>query len=108
MKLVEFSVREEMLKERPEDDPTLEESLRTVLSGFSSDDIIEIRVINSRNRILASSEFDNQGMVGQRSMDDSVRRSIASGASSDNIVLDKHTRDRIWVWVTPINSTRMK
>jgi two-component system, OmpR family, sensor histidine kinase VicK len=35
-------------------------------------------------------------------MDDSVRRSIASGAPSDNIVLDKHTRDRILVWVTPI------
>jgi two-component system, OmpR family, sensor histidine kinase VicK len=102
MKLVEFSVREEMQKDRPEGDPSLEESLRTVLSGFPSDDIIEIRVINSRNRILASSEFDNQVMVGQRSMDDSVRRSIASGAPSDNIVLDKHTRDRILVWVTPI------
>jgi two-component system, OmpR family, sensor histidine kinase VicK len=102
MKLVEFSVREEMQKDRPEGDPSLEESLRTVLSGFPSDDIIEIRIINSRNRILASSEFDNQGMVGQRSMDDSVRRSIASGAPSDNIVLDKHTRDRILVWVTPI------
>jgi two-component system, OmpR family, sensor histidine kinase VicK len=102
MKLVEFSVREEMQKDRPEGDPSLEESLRTVLSGFPSDDIIEIRIINSRNRILASSEFDNQVMVGQRSMDDSVRRSIASGGPSDNIVLDKHTRDRILVWVTPI------
>ena len=70
MKLVEFSVREEMQKERSEDDPSLEESLRTVLSGFPSDDIIEIRVINSRNRILASSDLDNQAMVGQRSMDD--------------------------------------
>ncbi|MBO1912307.1 cell wall metabolism sensor histidine kinase WalK, partial [Microvirga sp. 3-52] len=41
MKLVEFSVREEMQKDRSEDDPKLEESLRTVLSGFPSDDIIE-------------------------------------------------------------------
>ncbi|WP_210471426.1 cell wall metabolism sensor histidine kinase WalK [Sporosarcina sp. 6E9] len=102
MKLVEFSVREEMQKDRSEDDPKLEESLRTVLSGFPSDDIIEIRVINSRNRILASSALDNQVMVGQRSMDDSVRRSIASGAPSDNTYLDEHTRNRILVWVTPI------
>ncbi|MBO1911789.1 HAMP domain-containing protein, partial [Microvirga sp. 3-52] len=87
---------------RSEDDPKLEESLRTVLSGFPSDDIIEIRVINSRNRILASSALDNQVMVGQRSMDDSVRRSIASGAPSDNTYLDEHTRNRILVWVTPI------
>ena len=102
MKLVEFSVREEMLKERSEDDPTPETSLRTVLSGFTSDDIIEIRVINSRNQILASSVLDNQAMVGQRSMDDSVRRSIASGEPSDNIYFDEHTEKRIMVWVTPI------
>ena len=103
MKLVEFSVREEMQKERPEGDPSLEESLRTVLSGFSSDDIIEIRVINARNRILASSDLDNQVMVGQRSLDDTVRRSIASGAPSDNnISLDEHTRNRVLVWVSPI------
>ena len=102
MKLVEFSVKEEMQKERSEDDPTPEMSLRTVLSGFPSDDIIEIRVINSRNRILASSEFDNQAMVGQRSMDDLVRRSIASGEPSKSTNIDKQTGDRIMVWVTPV------
>ena len=37
MSLVEFSVREEMLKDRLEGDPTLEESLRNVLSGFTSE-----------------------------------------------------------------------
>lgn len=102
MKLVEFSVREEMLKERSEDDPTPEASLRTVLSGFSQDDILEIRVLNSRNQILASSEFDNQAMVGQRSMDDLVRRSIASGEPNESTNIDKQTKERIKVWITPI------
>ncbi|WP_172370290.1 cell wall metabolism sensor histidine kinase WalK [Sporosarcina jiandibaonis] len=102
MKIVEYSVREEMLKERSEDDPKLETSLWAVLSGFTSDDIIEIRVIDSRNRILASNVLDNQSMIGQRSMDDIVRRSIASGSPSENIYLDKHTRKRVMVWVTPI------
>ena len=102
--LVEFSVREEMIKERLEDDPTLEQSLRTVLSGFSPDDIHEIRVINSHNRILASSFLDNQVMVGQRSMDDVVRRSIISGLSDESINLDRKTRERIMVHVTPIKS----
>ncbi|QUW20618.1 cell wall metabolism sensor histidine kinase WalK [Sporosarcina sp. Marseille-Q4063] len=105
MNLVEFSVREEMLKERPEGDPTLEMSLRTVLSGFDQDDIHEIQVINSRNRILASSVLDNQSMVGQRSMDDLVRRTIASGTKSDSIInLDRHTQKRVMVWVVPIKA----
>ena len=60
MNLVEFSVREEMIKERAADDPmTLEQSLRTVLSGFNSEDINEIRVINAGNIILATSVLDN-------------------------------------------------
>lgn len=99
--LVEFSVREEMLKERTEDDP-LEQSLSTVLWGVLSEDIHEIRVINSHNRILASSVLDNQVMVGQRSMDDVVRKSIISGLSDKSINLDLKTRDRIMVHVTPI------
>ena len=103
MNLVEFSVREEMIKERSEDDPKVEESLRTVLSGFTQDDIHEVRVINSRNRILASSDIDNQAVVGQRSMDDLVRRSITSGTNIENVInLDEKTRDRVMIWVTPI------
>ena len=79
MSLVEFSVREEMIKKRAADDPmTLEESLQAVLSGFRSEDINEIRVINAGNIILATSALNNISMVGQRSADDIVRRSNAS------------------------------
>ena len=78
--------------------------LRTVLSGFTSEDINEIRVINSRYRILATSVLDNQSMVGQRSMDDIVRRSITSESPYDNIYLDQNTRTRILVRATPIKS----
>lgn len=104
MNLVEFSVREEMLKERTEEELTLEQSLQTVLSGFRSEDIIEIRVINSKSRILASSVLGNQDMIGQRSMDDIVRRTITSEAPNDSIYLDQQTGKRIMVRVMPITS----
>lgn len=103
MSLVEFSVREEMLKERSEDDPTLEESLRNVLIGFDSQDINEIRVINSHSRVLATSVLDNYWMIGQRSLDDVVKRVITSGTNSDNnIYFDGNTENRIMVRVVPI------
>lgn len=105
MSLVEFSVREEILKDRAPEDPTLEEGLRNVLTGFTSEDINEIRVINSHSRILATSVLDNKSMVGQRSLDDVVKRSIASGTPSDeNIELDKKTQNRIMVQVIPIKN----
>ena len=53
MNLVEFSVREEMLKEHSEEE-RLETSLQAILHGFSSEDVNEIRVINLNGRILAS------------------------------------------------------
>ncbi|MEK3937260.1 cell wall metabolism sensor histidine kinase WalK [Sporosarcina sp. FSL W7-1349] len=102
MNLVEFSVREELIKERSTDDPTLEQSLRTVLSGFNSDDINEIRVVNPRYRILATSVLDNQVMVGQRSLDDTIKRSIASESPYENIYYDETMRERIMVRAQPI------
>ncbi|MBO0601776.1 cell wall metabolism sensor histidine kinase WalK [Sporosarcina sp. E16_3] len=103
MSLVEFSVREEMMKKRAADDPmTLEMSLRAVLSSFKSEDINEVRVINAGNIILATSAINNTSMVGQRSADDIVRKSNASNAQYDIINLDRKTRNRILVRATPI------
>ena len=76
--LVEFSVREEIIKKRGEEDPTLEQSLRSVLFSIRSEDINEIRVVDTNFRILATSETKNQSIVGQRSTDAIVRRSISS------------------------------
>ncbi|WP_438313931.1 cell wall metabolism sensor histidine kinase WalK [Sporosarcina sp. FA9] len=107
MNLVEFSVREEMLKDKYRliDDPTLEANLRGVLSGITSEgDIQEIRVVNTQNLILATSVLDNQSMVGQRSIDELVRRSITSESPYEVIELDENTRKRILVRATPIIS----
>ncbi|MDN4608918.1 cell wall metabolism sensor histidine kinase WalK [Sporosarcina highlanderae] len=104
MNLVEFSVREELIKDRSPDDPTVEQSLQAVLSGFNSEDINEIRVIDSKYRIRATSVLDNQSMVGQRSMEDSVRRTISSESISDMINLDPTSGKRVMVRVTPIIS----
>ncbi|MER2089199.1 MAG: cell wall metabolism sensor histidine kinase WalK [Sporosarcina sp.] len=104
MSLIEFSVREEMIKKRAPDDPlTLEASLQGVLSGFPSEDINEIRVINAGKIILATSALDKQqSLVGQRSTDDIVRKSLASKTPQDIIYLDRKTRNRILARATPI------
>lgn len=102
--LVEFSVREEMLKERTSDDPSLESSLRTVLSGFSSDDIHEVLVIDSKFRILASSVLDRQRtLVGQKSTEDIVKRSVVSETVSKPVILfNKKINKRVLTQAYPI------
>ncbi|CAM3193038.1 cell wall metabolism sensor histidine kinase WalK [Filibacter tadaridae] len=102
MNLVEFSVEEELTKNRSADDLSLEQSLTTVLSGFTSEDINEIMVVNPNRYILATSVFDNKESVGQRSTDDIVKRSLTSGTPFDMIYLDTDSRSRIWVRASPI------
>jgi two-component system sensor histidine kinase VicK len=104
MNLAEFSVREEMLKDV--DEPSLATRLRTVLSNSTSDDISEIRVIDAKYTILATSVMENGSMVGQRSTDDIVRKSIMSESPVDTIYLDESTMRRIWFLVTPIISDK--
>ncbi|WP_397536672.1 cell wall metabolism sensor histidine kinase WalK [Rummeliibacillus pycnus] len=108
LNVVKFSVKEEMLKERTDKDPTLEQSLKSVLNTLSSDDIKEIRVIDPRNRILASSDMSNQSIVGQRSVDRIVSQSISAQAPYEKIALDGKTRKRIWVVATPIMDNKGK
>ena len=102
--LLEFSVREEMLRQRSEEDPTLEQSLRTVLTGFSSEDIIEVRVIDAKYSILATSELDNQSLVGQRTNLDLIRNSINAESEFKTTQLDEKTNKRVWMLAEPIVS----
>ncbi|EGA91235.1 two-component sensor histidine kinase [Planococcus donghaensis MPA1U2] len=105
MEIIEFSVREEMIKERTEEDSTLEQTLRTVLYGFQSDDINEIRVVDTRYSILASSVIENQILVGQRSTNDLVRQSIIGEVDLEQTYVDKESEERIWVRTLPIVAT---
>ena len=91
--LIEYSAREEMIKVRSEEDQTKEQSLYSILSGFNSIDIKEVRVIDARYQILATSDSNNQSIVGQRSMDDLVRKSITAEATFNNISVDRETRN---------------
>lgn len=101
--LLEYSAREEIIKLRSEEDQTLKQSLRSILYGLNSyDDIKEVRVIDARYQILATSDINNQSIVGQRSTDDLVRKSISAEDTFESISLEEDTR--IWILATPIIS----
>lgn len=104
MNMMEFSVREEMNNGKFTDDPkALEESLKNVLNGFTSEDINETRVINSKYTVLATSVLENRSMIGQVSKDEIIRKSLTSESPADTIRLDNKGY-RIWVRAMPITS----
>lgn len=102
IELAQYSIREEILKERDESMPKLEGSLAAILREFSTTDINEIQVINTRNRILATSDSNNQSLVGQKTSQDLVRTAISMSARQETILLDRNSGNRVWVLATPI------
>lgn len=103
--LLEYSLSEEMKKDRTDDEaPSLEEEVRKLLFDFSGGDISEVRVINNRNIVVGTSERNNQGIVGQKTTDVMVKRILAGGKKEDDIFIDKPSKDRVWILTTPVKS----
>nr|WP_106782015.1 cell wall metabolism sensor histidine kinase WalK [Lysinibacillus timonensis] len=103
--LVQYSIREEILKDRNEQDPTIELSLSLILREFATGDINEIRVLDQRNRVLATSDPDNLSLIGQRTNYDILNQSIAAQTYIDKIAIDSETQNRVWVLATPVFDT---
>jgi two-component system, OmpR family, sensor histidine kinase VicK len=105
--LLAYDIEEEMVKERDEDDLTIEEAIKNLLREYDAVDITEIRVIDARTlKIIGTSETDNQGLVGQRTTELKVKRSIVLEEEESEILIDPQWGHRTWVLARPIESNR--
>jgi two-component system, OmpR family, sensor histidine kinase VicK len=106
--LLEYSVREEMVKDRAEGDPTKESEIKNLLedSDDSRSDIDEIRVIDQKSKIIGTSDANNQGQVGRPTNEILVKRVLVGGGPYDDIYVDKQTGDRVWVLASPIEKNK--
>jgi two-component system, OmpR family, sensor histidine kinase VicK len=104
IELVQYSIREELQKERDENSgsTSLQESLDVILREFSTNNTLEIRVLDNRSRILATSEAEEKGLVGQKAPEDIIPRAITFENLLDSIYVDKKTGKRIWVLAAPV------
>ncbi|NQD66379.1 cell wall metabolism sensor histidine kinase WalK [Bacillus haikouensis] len=106
--LLEYSIREEMMKDRAEGDPTKESEIKNLLedSDDPRSDIDEIRVIDQKSKIIGTSDANNQGQVGRPTNQILVKRVLVGGGPYDDIYVDKQTGDRVWVLASPIEKNK--
>lgn len=105
--LLAYNIEEEMVKDRNEEDPKLEEALKRILKDFSSGDILAVRVIESGSlKIIGTSEPTNQEVVGQRTNDLIVKRSLVLETEQSSVLIDSQSGKRIWVLSTPMKSNQ--
>jgi two-component system, OmpR family, sensor histidine kinase VicK len=99
--LLVYDIQEELIKERGKEDPTKEEAIKDILKDYRSSDISEIRVIDGGSFIiLGTTSESDQGLVGQRTTDLKIKRSIVFGEDED--VIRWQSGNRVWVLSTPI------
>ncbi|KGL38806.1 cell wall metabolism sensor histidine kinase WalK [Listeria newyorkensis] len=104
--LLEYNVREEMLKYTNEDQTKLESNIQSMLLDFvrGSNDFENVLVVDNKLKIIGTSDVDNQGIVGQVSTNKMIKNTINSGNGENKIFMGKNPKRQIWVDVTPITS----
>lgn len=104
VEILQYTVKEEMLKTRTDTDPKLEDDLNRILRDSKTNDISEIRVINAKSRVIGTSGQNEQNLIGQAAGEKEVKRALALGINHNDIYFDKKSGDRIWVFTEPIES----
>jgi two-component system, OmpR family, sensor histidine kinase VicK len=102
--LLAYNVEQAMNKERDSQSPTLEEEIRSLLHDFVSQDISEVRVIDDKSKVLATSNPYMQNIVGKRTTEIFVKRALVTGEMVDRTLIDPKTGHRMYISSTPIKS----
>ncbi|KAF0996806.1 cell wall metabolism sensor histidine kinase WalK [Geobacillus sp. TFV-3] len=103
--LLAYNVEQAMNRERDEKSATLEEDIRSLLHDFVSQDISEVRVIDEKGKVLATSNPYMQNIVGKRTTEIYVKRSLVTGEIVDRMLLDSKTGHRMYISSTPIKTS---
>ncbi|HBM3494953.1 TPA: cell wall metabolism sensor histidine kinase WalK [Listeria innocua] len=105
--LLDYNAREEIIK-NSDNSVKLQNDIRELLVDYSraSSNIIEVRIVDDKGKILGTSNLDNQGIVGQKSNDPLVKRTLSLGTTSeDKIYKDESNKNnRVWVKVSSIKN----
>ncbi|EAE7521422.1 cell wall metabolism sensor histidine kinase WalK [Listeria monocytogenes] len=105
--LLDYNAREEIIK-NSDNSVKLQNDIRELLVDFSraSSNLIEVRIVDDKGKILGTSNLNNQGIVGQKSNDTLVKRTLSLGTTSeDKIYKDESNKNnRVWVNVSSIKN----
>ncbi|MBC1391380.1 cell wall metabolism sensor histidine kinase WalK [Listeria welshimeri] len=105
--LLDYNAREEIIK-NSDNSVKLQNDIRELLVDFSraSSNLIEVRIVDEKGKILGTSNLNNQGIVGQKSNDPLVKRTLSLGTTSeDKIYKDESNKNnRVWVNVSSIKN----
>ena len=76
--------------------------IKAILSDVNNANITEIRVIDSKGIIRGTSSVNNQSIVGQKTTNEDIKKTISNNRSYDQNVYDDKTNTRYYVSSLPL------
>src|SRR5699024_9934119 len=104
VELLNYNLEQAFNKERTEDgeEPTLEEEVQSIVTDVDSETITNLQVINSQSRVIGSNDYLNRDILGKKTTEDIIQKSLKFGSSLDNTLLNKKNGNRVFVKSVPI------
>ncbi|MET3683850.1 two-component system sensor histidine kinase VicK [Alkalibacillus flavidus] len=102
VELLNYNLEQALVAERDDDDQPLEEDVESIIYDFDSDEITEIQVIDSNNRVLGTTSQFDQEIVGNRTTETRIQRALSAGNREEKVVYNPEIGHRTLVISTPI------
>ena len=101
--LLNYNIEQEYKKDRSQEESApLEVDIRSLLLENRSSDIAVIKVFDKDSLVVATSDPNNQEIVGQRTTDVSVARALITEEIIEKNRIDKANGNRVWYLYVPI------
>src|SRR5690606_28491028 len=98
--LLKYNIEQEFIVERDEDGlESLRTEIRSLLYENKSNDIHLIMVYDKNSRVLATSDYNNQGIVGQKTTDKNVSRTIVTASTIQNTLQNDNHELELYLYV---------
>jgi len=102
--LLSYNLEIAFNKDRDEEseDVSLEQEVQNIIAEMERGSFEIVQVINGQERVIATNDFQNQHIVGKKSMDPYVQRAIKFASSIDNTAINSRTGERVLIRVEPL------
>ncbi|RKD68107.1 PAS/PAC sensor signal transduction histidine kinase [Sinobaca qinghaiensis] len=100
--LLEYNVRQEMTRDRDEEEEPLQEDIESLLQEFFSIEGSQVQVIGPNQVVLGTSNWNNDYIVGQQSTEVRVKRALLG--TPDSTEVRNPEGDRLRVMAIPVEA----
>lgn len=102
--MLSYNIKNEYQKKQTLDDPEVQGSIQNFVNDFSKSSDSEVQVINQNSEVIATSDPNDQLIVGKRTTDILIKRALLVGTKTEKVLLDRKNGHRMRVIVLPVEA----